>query len=64
MKIKIEKDYWQVINYLRNECSSKQNIPKIYELCEHFNFTLEVLEILFPDSFHSGAVKLAGLRLK
>ncbi|MCX7737368.1 MAG: TusE/DsrC/DsvC family sulfur relay protein [Candidatus Kapabacteria bacterium] len=64
MKIKLEKDHWQVINYLRNEWSSKHKIPTIYELCEHFNFTLEDLEILFPDGFHRGAVKLAGLRLK
>lgn len=55
-------DHWKVINYLRKVYQDAQRIPNIYETCENCSMDLNTLEVLFPDGYHRGAVKIAGLR--
>ncbi len=56
--------HWQIIHFLRNSYIEKKVIPTIYETCEANNIELDELERLFPDGYHRGAVKLAGLRVR
>ena len=55
--------HWQIINYLRDQFQRFQEIPTVYETCEKNKLDLESFNKLFPDGYHRGAVKLAGLRL-
>lgn len=54
-------EHWQVINFLRNNYKKNGVVPSIYETCEANNLDIENLERLFPDGYHRGAVKIAGL---
>ena len=56
--------HWEIIKYLRNYFEKEQSVPSIYQLCDDNNITLEELKDLFPDGYHRGAVKIAGLRIK
>lgn len=55
-------DHWRIIQYLRDIYQREQRIPNIYETCEGCNLELEAFEALFPDGYHRGALKIAGLR--
>ena len=55
---------WEVIRFLRQNFHKTQNVPTVYETCEAFSIEIEELEKLFPDGYHRGAVKLAGLRAR
>lgn len=55
--------HWQVIAYLREKFQEFSEIPTIYETCEKNKLDLNSLNKLFPDGYHRGAVKLAGLRM-
>jgi tRNA 2-thiouridine synthesizing protein E len=63
MSGKLTDAHWAVINYLRENFLLSGKIPNVYEVCEYFNMEYEELEKLFPDGYHRGAIKLAGLRL-
>ncbi|TAL67022.1 MAG: TusE/DsrC/DsvC family sulfur relay protein [Bacteroidetes bacterium] len=56
--------HWVIINYLRDYFSRNQSVSNIYQLCDDCNITLDELKALFPDGYHRGAVKIAGLRIK
>lgn len=56
--------HWQVIGYLRDSYQKSKTVPTVYETCEANNLEVEELEGLFPDGYHRGAVKIAGLRLR
>jgi tRNA 2-thiouridine synthesizing protein E len=56
--------HWQVIYYLRDHYMSNRSVPLVWETCEANNLTIKELEELFPDGYHRGAVKLAGLRVR
>ncbi|UCD18323.1 MAG: TusE/DsrC/DsvC family sulfur relay protein [Candidatus Zixiibacteriota bacterium] len=56
--------HWQIIEFLRASYMSKRAIPTVYETCETNHITIEELERLFPDGYHRGAVKLAGLKVR
>jgi tRNA 2-thiouridine synthesizing protein E len=58
----ITVEHWQVINYFRDNWRQDRRIPTIYETCESCNVDLGKLEELFPDGYHRGAIKAAGLR--
>ena len=60
---KLTEKHWQVIRYLRESYKKTRQIPTIYDTCEDNNLELDDLEQLFPDGYHRGAVKIAGLRL-
>jgi tRNA 2-thiouridine synthesizing protein E len=56
--------HWQVIHFLRDQHKKTGAIPTIYETCEANHLELEDFEQLFPDGYHRGAVKIAGLRAR
>ncbi|MCF7809922.1 TusE/DsrC/DsvC family sulfur relay protein [bacterium] len=56
--------HWQIIYYLRDSYMKNKFVPTVYETCAANEIEIEELEKLFPDGFHRGAVKVAGLRVK
>ncbi|MDP8205116.1 MAG: TusE/DsrC/DsvC family sulfur relay protein [Candidatus Electryonea clarkiae] len=56
--------HWQVILHIRDCYKKNKVVPTVIETCEANGIDLEELERLFPDGYHRGAVKLAGLRVK
>jgi tRNA 2-thiouridine synthesizing protein E len=53
--------HWQVIEYLREAFHRIGSVPTVLECCTATGTDLDELERLFPDGYHRGAVKLAGL---
>jgi len=60
---KLTDKHWQIINSLRKSFEKNNIVPTLYETCEANGIDLEELEKLFPDGYHRGAVKIAGLRV-
>ena len=60
----LTKDHWRIIRYLRTTWYKTGNVPTAAETCEANGLEIEGLEKLFPDGYHRGAVKLAGLRVR
>jgi len=56
--------HWRVIRFLRDTYNKNYVVPTVYETCEANRIDIEELERLFPDGYHRGAVKLAGLRVR
>jgi tRNA 2-thiouridine synthesizing protein E len=63
MPEKLGDGHWQVIHYLRNAHKLTGKVPTVYETCDANHIELEELERLFPDGYHRGAIKIAGLRV-
>ncbi len=61
---KLTDKHWQVINFLRQSFEKNNLVPTIYETCEACDIDLEKLQKLFPDGYHRGAVKIAGLKTR
>jgi tRNA 2-thiouridine synthesizing protein E len=61
---KLTEKHWKVIKSLRKAFKKTRQVPTIYETCEANQIDLEELERLFPDGYHRGAVKIAGLRVR
>ena len=61
---KLTEKHWEVISYLRKIYSEREIVPTIYETCDALRMDIDELESLFPDGYHSGAIKLAGLRIR
>ncbi|MCL1979625.1 MAG: TusE/DsrC/DsvC family sulfur relay protein [Proteobacteria bacterium] len=59
---KLLDDHWRIIYYLRDVYQVQHRIPNIYETCESCDLDLDTFELLFPDGYHRGALKTAGLR--
>lgn len=59
---KLTEKHWTIIRFLRDQWDQKKVIPTVYDTCEATGIPLEELEELFPDGYHRGAVKIAGLR--
>ena len=55
-------DHWEVLRFLRQEYYRIGEIPTFSKTCEATGIDLEEFERLFPDGYHRGAVKIAGLR--
>lgn len=64
MPEKITDKHWQIIHFLRDRFRSNGVVPTVYETCEAHDLEIEDLQRLFPDGYHRGAVKLAGLRCR
>jgi tRNA 2-thiouridine synthesizing protein E len=62
MDLPLRERHWEIISYLQRKYRRGKAIPNIYTVCKRCNTNLEELEQLFPDGYHRGAVKLAGLR--
>jgi tRNA 2-thiouridine synthesizing protein E len=56
--------HWKIIYFLRDSYAKNNTVPTVYETCEANNIDIEELEKLFPDGYHRGAVKFAGLRVR
>jgi tRNA 2-thiouridine synthesizing protein E len=56
--------HWKIIRFLRSTYYKTGKIPTVAETCDANNIDLDELEQLFPDGYHRGAVKIAGLRLR
>jgi tRNA 2-thiouridine synthesizing protein E len=61
---RLTERHWKVIDYLRKSFEEKNIVPTVYDTCETTGVGLEELEKLFPDGYHRGAVKVAGLRVR
>jgi len=61
---RLSPEHWRVIRFLRETFARKKEVPTVYETCDACNIDLEQLEELFPDGYHRGAVKVAGLRVR
>ena len=56
--------HWGVIRFLRESFAEDNEVPTIYEVCERCGLIIDEMERLFPDGYHRGAVKIAGLRVR
>jgi len=61
---KLTDKHWQIIKFLRDNFARNKTIPTVYETCDQNSIELDELEKLFPDGYHRGAVKIAGLRAR
>jgi tRNA 2-thiouridine synthesizing protein E len=57
----LTNEHWRVLRFLRQEYFRIGKVPTVSETCEALGLDLEGLEDLFPDGYHRGAVKIAGL---
>lgn len=56
--------HWEIIDFLRNYHLANREVPTVFETCEKNNLSVDELERLFPDGYHRGAVKIAGLKVR
>jgi tRNA 2-thiouridine synthesizing protein E len=56
--------HWRIIRFLREHFRKNSVVPTLFETCEMNQIELDELETLFPDGYHRGAVKIAGLRAR
>lgn len=61
---KLTDKHWQIIHFLRHSFEEKNLVPTVIEACEASGIEIEELQQLFPDGYHRGAVKIAGLRVR
>ena len=57
----LTEKHWKIIYYLRAKFAKTGTIPTIYETCGDNDIDIEDFGALFPDGYHRGAVKVAGL---
>ena len=58
----LSEEHWRIIHYLRNAFTRSGELPHVTTTCEDNGLELKDLQRLFPDGYHRGAVKVAGLR--
>jgi tRNA 2-thiouridine synthesizing protein E len=61
---RLGEEHWKIIRFLRKSFEEKNLVPTVYDTCEASGIDVEQLEKLFPDGYHRGAVKVAGLRVR
>jgi tRNA 2-thiouridine synthesizing protein E len=59
----LTEKHWQIIRFLRQHYERTGEVPTVYEACTANRVEIVELGELFPDGYHRGAVKLAGLRV-
>ena len=64
MPQRLTEQHWRIIKYLRETYFKTGEVPTVYETCEALNLEINELGDLFPDGYHRGAVKIAGLRVR
>jgi tRNA 2-thiouridine synthesizing protein E len=55
--------HWKIISYLREKYAKARAVPTFFQACEDNGISIDDFIKLFPDGYHRGAVKLAGLRI-
>jgi len=63
MPEKLGARHWKIIFFIRRSHEANKTVPTIYETCDANQIDIDELEKLFPDGYHRGAVKIAGLRV-
>jgi tRNA 2-thiouridine synthesizing protein E len=61
---RLTDDQWHVIRYIRAHYAQTGEVPTVYETCEANQIELDELESMFPDGYHRGLIKIAGLRVR
>jgi tRNA 2-thiouridine synthesizing protein E len=56
--------HWRVIYFLRGEQQLCGTVPTVFAACAALGMGLDEMERLFPDGYHRGAVKIAGLKAR
>jgi TusE/DsrC/DsvC family sulfur relay protein len=64
MKEGLNEKHWKIVHFLRESFTRNRSIPTVYETCEMNRMGLDELEELFPNGYHRGAVKIAGLKAR
>ena len=64
IQVPLTEKHWEVIDFLRKKYAESRKVPTVYETCEATGVGLQELERLFPQGYHRGAVKIAGLRAR
>lgn len=59
----LTEKHWNIIKYLRNIFEKEKKIPNVFNCCDDNEIEIEDMEKLFPDGYHRGALKIAGLRV-
>jgi tRNA 2-thiouridine synthesizing protein E len=59
----LTEKHWQIIRFLRKRHEQTGRVPTVYDVCSATQIEIDELGELFPDGYHRGAVKLAGLRV-
>jgi len=60
----LSAEHWKVIFFLRRQFAETGKVPTVFETCAANGLGLDELERLFPDGYHRGPVRLAGLRVR
>ena len=55
--------HWQIIAFVRDSYRVNGTVPTVYETCQANAASIDELEQLFPDGYHRGVIKIAGLRV-
>jgi tRNA 2-thiouridine synthesizing protein E len=61
---KLADGHWLLIRFVRNFYKKNGRVPTVYETCESNQLELRELEQLFPDGYHRGLIRIAGLRVR
>lgn len=64
MKEGLTDKHWSVIHFIRDYFKYNGTVPSLFETCETNQIELDELEGLFPDGYHRGVIKIAGLRAR
>ncbi len=64
MKEGLTDKHWSVIHFVRDYFKDNGTVPSLFETCETNQMELDEMEGLFPDGYHRGVVKIAGLRAR
>jgi TusE/DsrC/DsvC family sulfur relay protein len=60
----LTEEHWQIIYFLRDTYKKEHRVPTVYDTCEAVGIDIKKLEELFPNGYHRGAVKIAGLMVR
>jgi tRNA 2-thiouridine synthesizing protein E len=60
----LTEEHWRVIRYLRSSFRQHGKVPTVFDTCEVAGLEIDAFERLFPDGYHRGAVKIAGLKVR
>ncbi len=60
----LSEKHWQILYFIRDYFYEKGAVPTVYECCEANQLEIKDCERFFPDGYHRGAVKIAGLRVR
>jgi tRNA 2-thiouridine synthesizing protein E len=60
----LKESHWRVLRFLREAFHERSEVPTVYATCHTLGLELGELEELFPDGYHRGAVRMAGLNAR